>query len=379
MLFTLTKYYYLVQNKVNGMFQIIFVSWILVLPFIVFGNIYEGAKVFIFWVGSFALILYWIACRKMFYKLKEITGVLNKWDIWYWVWIGVLIISSFNGLDPTKSLIGGGYRHQGVLFFVSLWVVGKSVLLLDEKYKRILSNGFIITVVAQVLIIVLQKVLNISPTNFRPIGTLGEPNAVAGFINIGLFFSQNIYFTLLIFVANLILQSRTGIIMFLILVVPLLFRRKLFLLLPYVIIAVSFLFYFSNIRNIQGPYNFESRTKYVKVATLAILEKPILGYGLESIDEVFDQGYKNMGINLEGLMIDRSHNFILDILLWSGILGLIPFSVWLIGNLRDIYKFEVHKLRNYKKFVAVIAILIFGLLQPIWLVHWILLFVILNL
>ena len=72
-------------------------------------------------------------------------------------------------------------------------------------------------------------------------------------------------------------------------------------------------------------------------------------------------------------MIDRSHNLFLDILIWSGVLGLIPFSIWLFGNLINLYQEK-----SYKKLTAIIGILFFGILQPLWLVHWIMLFLILN-
>jgi O-antigen ligase len=72
-------------------------------------------------------------------------------------------------------------------------------------------------------------------------------------------------------------------------------------------------------------------------------------------------------------MIDRSHNLFLDILVWSGVLGLVPFCIWLFGNLADIKNQS-----DPKKLIAIIALLLFGLLQPMWLIHWILLFLILN-
>ena len=105
------------QNKVNTMFQILsnifiilsnifmipFIFWILTLPFVTFGHIYEGAKIFVFWVGSFLLILYWLIKKR-----AEFIKVLNKWDVWYWIWILLLVTSSIFGIDPMKSIIGGG-------------------------------------------------------------------------------------------------------------------------------------------------------------------------------------------------------------------------------------------------------------------------------
>lgn len=351
----------------DGLFQKLFVLWILVLPFVVYGNIYEGAKVFVFWIGSFVLILYWL----IFWRDK-IIKVINKWDLWYFIWTFILIISSFNGIDPVKSLIGGGYRHQGVIFFISLWLVGKTFSLLSSNLKEIFKKYFLIGILIEAGLIIFHKIFDVSLVNNRPIGTLGDANAVAGFLNFGLFFSQNIYFVILIFISNLVLQSRSGVLIFLILCLPFLFKRK-FLLVLSLIVSLLFIFNFTNIRNKSEHFRFEDRKLFTQMGISAFTKNPLLGYGLESGDLVFEREFKAIDINLEDLMIDRSHNFILDILLWSGVLGLVPFLVWIGGNLVEIYK-----VKDYLKFAAIISLLTFGLLQPIWLVHWILLFLILN-
>ncbi len=344
-----------------------FIFWILTLPFVTFGHIYEGAKIFVFWVGSFLLILYWLIKKR-----AEFIKVLNKWDVWYWIWILLLVTSSIFGIDPMKSIIGGGYRHQGVIFFIALWLVGKSFHLISKKSKIIFNNYFIIAVILQCLLVISQKLFNFDLTNGRPMGTFGEANAVSGFINLGLFFSQNMYFVILIFFSNLVLQSRTGIIMFLILITPLLFKsKKIFILL--IMLSLIIVIGFSLDRKNSSQFKFEDRGVFNKIAFSAISKRPIFGYGLESGDIVFEQEFKKIGINLEDLMIDRSHNLFLDILIWSGILGLIPFCIWLFGNLVEFYR-----ARELKKSIAIIGILFFGILQPLWLVHWIMLFLILN-
>jgi len=352
---------------IHSMFQLLFMVWILALPFIVFENIYEGAKIFVFWIGLIPLTLYWLI-----FKREILLNLLNKWDVWYWVWIVALTISSFTGLDIEKSIIGGGYRHQGVIFFIGLWVVGKSFLLLSYKFKKLFSKYFVIVVMAQCVLVIIQKSFNFDLTNGRAMGTFGEANAVSGFVNLGLFFSQNIYFAILIFITNLILESRTGILMFLVLIAPFIFKRKAILILI-ALLSFLFIFYISILRSDNTLFKFESRGLFNKIAISAISKSPIIGYGLESGDVVFEKEFGYLDINLEDLMIDRSHNFVLDILIWSGFLGLIPFCIWLFGNLGDI-----KKAGDYKKLISIIAFLIFGCLQPIWLVHWIILFLMIN-
>ena len=122
-------------------------------------------------------------------------------------------------------------------------------------------------------------------------GTIGEANAVSGFINLGLFFSQNMYFVILIFFSNLVLQSRTGIIMFLILITPLLFKsKKIFILL--ITLSLIIVIGFSLDRKNNSQFKFEDRGVFNKIAFSAISKRPILGYGLESGDIVFEQEFK---------------------------------------------------------------------------------------
>src|SRR3989337_2411142 len=108
------------------MWQKIFVAWLVVAPFITFNHTFEGPKIQFFWIGSFVLFLLWII------KLSsKIDSLIVKSDYYYLLWLTVLTLSSLLGVHPQESIIGGGYRHQGVIFFLSLWVIGKTISILE--------------------------------------------------------------------------------------------------------------------------------------------------------------------------------------------------------------------------------------------------------
>lgn len=116
----------------------------------------------------------------------------------------------------------------------------------------------------------------------------------------------------------------------------------------------------------SSPY--ESRTVIWSYAVRAIVEHPF-GYGAESGTRVFDIQYGRDHIKLDDFSIDRAHNVLLDITIWSGILGGIIWIAWIVLSLQSIAAWNR---------VGVIALLLFGMLQPLNAIHWVLLFLILS-
>ena len=101
-----------------------------------------------------------------------------------------------------------------------------------------------------------------------------------------------------------------------------------------------------------------------------ISARPFLGWGAETSETVFNSVYKEAGMPLLGIIIDREHNLILDVLMWSGALGLIFFVGWHYLGFKNLDKFEMK--------LAFISFLIFSFIEPLSIVHWILLIIIVN-
>lgn len=341
--------------------QNLFIFWIGILPLVVWGGYYEGPKIIYFYGGSFLVFIFWIV-RMLKYKKYFVFG---RADIFYFLWLVTLLFASALGVHPFQSIVGGSYRHQGVLFFLALLVVGKSVGSLNTSGKNLLSKIIAISVLTESFILVFQYVSG-SLYFGKPLGTLGEANAVAGFLGMGSYFvfeNFPVFLLFLSFVAILISESRSGILT----VVPYLMKiKKSFwlILIPLLLLGVF------GLSVIKGFSFFENRPTIWKLGIEKILQKPIFGYGAESGEVVYDLAFSGNNTPLNSLIIDRTHNLFLDVLMWSGVLGLVPFVLWLYYSFRNIKNFTIK--------LAFVSFILFSFFQPLSVVHWILMIIIVN-
>lgn len=80
----------------------------------------------------------------------------------------------------------------------------------------------------------------------------------------------------------------------------------------------------------------EKRAHILPVMFEIYSKSPVLGFGIDSIDSLYNQKfagfspetivYSPVDFNLKNLYVDRSHNYLLDLLIFSGILGLLSYS-----------------------------------------------------
>lgn len=359
--------------------QRLFIFWIALLPFILWQGYYEGPKIIYFYIGSFLLFIFWIVETLKFKKYFAFT----KADIFYLLWLVVLLVSSIIGVHPFESIIGGSYRHQGVLFFFSLWVVGKTVSTLDKNSDSFLVRALSITIIVESLLMLFQY--SFGKLYFgKPLGTIGEANAAAGFLAIGSgFLDANYLWAIFIVFVIFLTRSKSGLFAALVtniyLLVGKVSKKKIIFLVSVVLmasIAVGYIYLGNKIRYLIAPasslWHLESEDRVLiwRMGIDKILQKPIFGWGAESSEVVFYSSYKESGMPLLGIAIDRAHNLFLDILMWSGVVGLGFFLVWLW----KIFKYI--KRLNFK--LAFFAFLIFSFFQPLSIVHWILIIIIVN-
>lgn len=361
----------------------VLVFLVTILPLVQIGY-FEASKLVIFWVAGI------VAVGVIILKRNKIR--FKKSDLVFFLWLVSLTVSSIVGIHPWESIVGGSYRHQGVIFFFCFWLIYKAISVAPSHYLR----WFGLSVIAESLLAILQKAVGFGLVNARVTGTLYEPNALAGFLAVGAlaFLPLNIVL-LLPALAIILTNSRIGLIAF-VLGLVLGIKKKvitaLFLLaIPLVTLVLwnvrpNSLIYFSEYRNttwINTKINsvsdyfkyfrpeadtIEDRGVIWGIGIKMFLARPVLGYGAESQEQVYSSYFSSILLPLGDFAIERAHNILLDSLLTSGIIGTLTFVSWLCWVIRDKYS-----KKSYKQIVLIISWLVFSFLQPLGVVHWLLL------
>jgi O-antigen ligase len=309
-----------------------------IIPLIVISSSFEIIKVFAFLLLGILLVFYLI------FNYPKV--IIARKDYYYLLWLVTLLVSGLLGEDPKASILGGSYRHQGFVFFFCLYLLIKYVQTLTEQQNTTLYKYVGIIVLIESLLVIF---------GFK-LGTIGEINAVAGFLAIGFYFVKLAFPKLLLsfpVVAIITNFSKSGI----------------FALLPYVLKKVSIVWIVVAVISIFifKPVNttslFESRGVIWNYAVEIINDNPLMGYGAESNERLFDQKFLEDNIILTDLMIDRAHNLFLDITIWSGLIGLFFFATFLLESFKSV---------GYEKRQVLLSFLIYSMFQPLSIVHWIL-------
>ncbi len=312
-------------------FKLFLITLISTIPIIAFQGRFEFPKVFLFLCLGVGLIIYFLLNPNLIFVTKK--------DKWYFAWLFVLSLNNPN-------LLGGSYRNQGIIFFITLWFLIKFVESLELISKQLLHKFLATTIIVESLIVLFGYKL----------GTIGDTNAVSGFISIGLLLVINYlpkWLLTLPMLAMIIDFSKAGFLSLL----PYIIKKSNLIYITLLIIVVFI------IKPISFGSRFENRKVIWQHAINLIKEKPLLGYGAESTELLFDKAFYQSGFPLSGLIIDRAHNLFLDITIWSGLVGLFLFC----GFLLEMYK-EVSG--DGKKIL--LSFLIFSFFQPLSVVHWIL-------
>ncbi len=342
------------------MFSNLFVYYLAVLPLVTWKGVYEGPKILYLLIGSVSFIVFWIL-RVLKHK-KYFT--FSKFDYFFLAWLLILSVSSLVGIHPLKSFLGGSYRQEGVIFFLALWLIGKTVGILDEGRRKLLIKSVGMVVLVESVVVLIQFFLGRLYFG-HPLGTIGEANAVAGFLAIGSYFVFESFPKIVLLipvVAIIVAQSRSGILA----IIPFLGKIKKSFLAILIPVAILSLYIFTIGKGISP---FENRQIIWKFGIGQILQRPVFGYGAESGEIVYNNAFNKSGFPLSDLIVDRAHNLFLDVAMWTGIVGLILFLGFLYQSFI--------RLDSNKK-VAFLSFLIYSMFQPLSIVHWILLIIISN-
>lgn len=337
---------------------------------------FELAKVALFFTAGFFLILLFLATKLNIENFEARFKNLDK--IWFF-WVGILFLSTLINQSFPYGFLVGGYRHQSVIFF---FLLGLFALAIKEQKTESLKpflKWASLAIIIETLIIYTQWLaikfnFPILSYNQRPIGTIGEPNAVAGFLVLGIpiiitFLHQPLIPVLAVILAIVLTGSKAGILAVIAELIVFIFLwqkkfpfKKPLLLTCLVIVIFSGVFgaYFERK---ESP--FENRWLIWNLGIKAILERPILGYGAEGIIKVYDREFRQINLPLEELAVDRSHNLFLDITLFSGLTGLFVFCLWLGKITKSLVK------RKSWALIPLAGFLVFSFFQPLGVIHWV--------
>lgn len=370
---------------------------------------FEQTKVLVFIVLVNVGLMLWILQGGG--KLKIQLRSINPLFMLSLLFIVVLTTASVLGINPGRSLVGSPPYFQGVLTYLELfifailvsrsklpfffWKLGLAISAIYVSSQAIIEFG---------LIQFQQPVLNYAG---RVISTFGQPNLYAGFLVLILPLSYSLargkgkfamigwVATLLSLVAIMLSLSRAAIAMLgLLLFIWLisLLNNKILrwsfssvgLTVVLASLVVSFQlrsglfwseYYLPNSQQWLIDNAPEKRVFIWQEGLVMVLKKPFLGYGLENSIDVFagfnQELHSPWYFGMKNLYLDRAHNFFLDLLLSSGVVGLSSFLALACGLI-----YFCHS--NIVKLTLLIFIL-WSLVQIPSLVHLGLLFLLIGL
>lgn len=336
-----------------------------------YGNFgYEQIKVLVFIILATLSGFLWMGKGFKWSAISKAGGIF----------IALLLFTSFIGINPFQSILGAQPYFQGAVLYAYLYLFSlmvSSVKIKFETWANIMVSSAMIVAALAIKDWILLNVLHqqISTYAGRVVSTFGQPNFYAGFILLALPFFYFLmtkketkwYFILgflISIVAIILSESRTA---YLILAGLMIFwlgsellGKKILVFGVVLISIVIFLsvFFTSGLfwKEVVEPQlsinpdltksSVENRVYIWPISWKLILQKPLLGYGLENISQAFSDYFtvqkhalfeENLKISpvlisLKELNIDRSHNYLLDLLLFSGVLGLLGWLgiVWVM-------------------------------------------------
>lgn len=319
---------------------------------------YEQAKVFFFIFLISLCGLLWMGKDFVWSGISKAGGIF----------ILLLLAASLSGVDPFTSILGTQVYFQGAILYAYLFLFSLLVSYSKISFKHwayvLVGSATLVSLLA-IKDWVLINIFNQQIPNYagRVVSTFGQPNFYAGFLLLTLpffrLFISNWWIMagfLISILAIILSESRVAFLILSILFLIWLSEELSWKRLMGIILGVSLLiaFIFSiffgagflekEIKDVSQTINpdltkigVEKRYYFWPILWELILQRPILGYGLENIAPVFSQYFEtnkhilfeeNLKVKpylfgLKDLYLDRSHNYILDLLLFSGILGLL--------------------------------------------------------
>jgi len=312
---------------------------------------------------------------------------LKKLDIFFAVFVGMLLISSIFGVDFSKSFWGFQSRFTGLYTYIHLllYYFLLRIFFTEKKDLLLLLKSVVVVGMVSAFFAWFGKYIpflsEVIPKDSRLSGIVGNPIFFASYLLFPTFFSLYLFFadkekmkyfwfgSFLILFATLLFTQGRGLFIGLFLsffIVSIVFallqkRRRiryvvlesLFALLAIVISFRALYFANDTVRlytpNLFQRYieiSFEQTTAQTRllawnVAYKGFLEKPVFGWGMENFEYIHDKYYDPAFLNFTfgETRWDKPHNYYLELLSCSGIIGLVSYSVLLFWIIYSLFKF----------------------------------------
>lgn len=342
---------------------------------------YEQVKIVYFILSISLISLLWLF-HKPDIKLTEIGKTAA-------VFILILFLTSLGGLDFKTSFLGSPPYFHGLLIYSYLflfYLIIKSLNIEFKYYALSLTISGLIVSLRAIEEWISQNIFNMQVPNYagRVVSSFGQPNFFAGFLLLILpfsyYLSKNKKLSLLgriggavSMVGILISYSRAAIflslgLIFFYLILRLSGNKKWIVVLSLIVIFSGSLltsFYLKSgiiykeflepsfiAGNTTDPIlnSVEKRAYIWPVLINLSLQKPTLGYGIDNIASSFTNYFierrhllfeetnsvSDVLIRLKDLRIDRTHNYTLDLMLFSGIFGVLSWILLVFLLLKKI-------------------------------------------
>lgn len=328
---------------------------------------FEQIKI-VFFIFSISLSALCLELHKI--KSNKQPFKWTKIRIFSWVFILSLSFSTFFSLDPPSSLLGKPPYFQGLIVYFYLGIL--SLLVFDLKIKL---SEISLSLTISVLVVSLLALKDFIALTFfnqpvlaysgRVVSTFGQPNFYAGFIALAIPFilfnlQKNAYFKLSVFslligiLAIFVSYSRAAELMLIVLLILYLayFLPKkpkifFFLLITLLVLILTL----TSIRYKVGPVwaefiqpqnqlwieqnSPEKRIFIWQIALKVISSRPLFGVGLENFDLSYADYFKSLNysilqdprsLTLKDLTVNRAHSYLLDLLVWGGVVSFLSWT-----------------------------------------------------
>jgi O-antigen ligase len=316
-------------------YLIFFLLFLLQFVYLPIGTSYfEGSKVYIFEFSVFLLIL-----LRVFAKNGFVLSHNKKSFLWSLGAIGVLSLVALFVHPSATIFFGNQFRQQGtlLLWFLLLFAFLSSNISVEKKVHKLFLFGII-------AVQFLCTILFIGVGADRPVGSLGEPNALSAtmiFLWPFLFFPRPkmrrewvcaILGMLLVASIIFLSGSRSGMIA---LGVQVAFLFSVYgfygrILAP-TIIGIVLLFVSYVTPFIAHEDLYENRAEIWVSALHAGATSPVLGVGFGNAEYALHNANVKLHNHLPGYYVDSSHNIFLDWFVQLGVFGL-GILVFLLGK-----------------------------------------------
>ena len=300
-----------------------------------------------------------------FYRLRRTQKIDTTLIIIAISFLVVVAFSSLQGVDLVKSLWGNLYRLDGLITLGHLvalfFIIG---LFINSSDIKAISLGIFL---GSFLQSILTLYLNFryyflghqSIPNFQGVigSTFGQPVFLAGYLLVTLpftlyfYYSTSSYKTRIFLTIALIIQivaifltkswgGVLGLILFFILWVGLMAKKTKPLKVTFIAIffLLASLLYVVNQNKVLKEARSENptlviaedRSRIIVKGLMAFIQKPILGWGWANYDYAFES--VDWPVHFENdVYVDKGHSHLLEILVTTGLLGLVSY-IFILGR-----------------------------------------------